>query len=151
MKKLELTVLVVAAGFLGYGASHAETSSEKQNLQQTVSRLQDKCGSDVDKLCSGVTPGEGRIAACLESKEDQLSDSCKTAWKSTKQDLSKRMDQADVAFRKNCGSDVQKFCSDVPSGKGRLWSCLDQHRSDLSNSCKTFQAKIEQKVDKFLG
>ncbi len=39
------------------------------------------CKQDVETLCAGVKPGEGRIAACLKEKQDQVSDGCKTAIK----------------------------------------------------------------------
>jgi len=39
------------------------------------------CKADVEKLCPGVQPGEGRIAACLRGKHRQVSDGCKAAIK----------------------------------------------------------------------
>lgn len=37
------------------------------------------CMSDVQKLCTGVQPGGGRIVACLKEHKDQVSDGCKQA------------------------------------------------------------------------
>ncbi|HXX84120.1 MAG TPA: cysteine rich repeat-containing protein [Casimicrobiaceae bacterium] len=37
------------------------------------------CKADVEKLCSGVQPGGGRIAACLKQNEAQVSAACKDA------------------------------------------------------------------------
>ena len=39
------------------------------------------CRQDVEKLCPGVQPGEGRIAACLREKRKEISDPCKSALK----------------------------------------------------------------------
>ncbi|MGZ3707373.1 MAG: cysteine rich repeat-containing protein [Bdellovibrionota bacterium] len=131
------------------GSSLAADAPSK--FEQKLSQLKSTCQSDIQKFCSDVTPGNGRVAACMNSKEDQLSPACAGAWSDAKAKISKKIDQAEVAFRKDCGSDVQKFCANTPSGKGRLLSCLDKHGDALSNSCKSFQAKLEQRVEKFVG
>ncbi|OAF18334.1 MULTISPECIES: cysteine rich repeat-containing protein [Bradyrhizobium] len=42
------------------------------------------CKADYDKFCAGIAPGKGQIVACLKSKRDQLSDTCKKALDSRK-------------------------------------------------------------------
>jgi len=37
------------------------------------------CKADVEKLCSGVHPGGGRILGCLKQNEAQVSATCKDA------------------------------------------------------------------------
>jgi hypothetical protein len=39
------------------------------------------CKKDVETLCPGVQPGDGRIAACMKEHRRKLSDGCKTALK----------------------------------------------------------------------
>jgi hypothetical protein len=39
------------------------------------------CKEDIAKLCDGIKPGGGRIAACLKAHKDQVSDNCKAAVK----------------------------------------------------------------------
>lgn len=41
--------------------------------------LRDACRADVEKLCQGIRPGDGRLRACLKSNKDRLSDGCKSA------------------------------------------------------------------------
>ena len=154
-----IAILAAAAGVLPSAlaladapmSSDSASSGSQMTLKDYGAKVKANCKSDVDKFCSDITPGEGRIAACLDSKQDQLTPDCHTAWISTKAEISKRIDKADVAFRRDCGGDVQKFCSNVPSGKGRLLSCLGQHEGDLSNSCQSFQSKLEQKLSQFIG
>ena len=42
----------------------------------TGARAEQPCRPDVQKLCSGVQPGGGRIVACLKQHESQLSPQC---------------------------------------------------------------------------
>ena len=48
---------------------------------------------------------------------------------------------AQVAFAQDadrpCQADVERFCADVEPGGGRVAACLRQHRSELSEECKT--------------
>lgn len=37
------------------------------------------CRADVDRLCPGVQPGDGRIMACLKQNQAELSSDCKDA------------------------------------------------------------------------
>jgi hypothetical protein len=37
------------------------------------------CRGDYDRLCIGVTPGGGRILACLQAHSGQLSSACANA------------------------------------------------------------------------
>jgi len=43
-------------------------------------RLRRHCGSDVEKLCAHVEPGERRLVACLRENESQLSPACQDHW-----------------------------------------------------------------------
>jgi len=132
-------------------AQSKSTSEGEASLSKMAIDLKKECKSDIEKLCKGVTPGEGRIASCLDSKEDQLSQSCGNSWMGTKANVSKRVEKAEMAFRKSCGNDLQKFCSDVPLGRGRLLSCLDSHREDLSSSCTNFYSSLDQRLSKLVG
>ncbi len=38
--------------------------------------------------------------------------------------------------QKACSGDVQRFCSGVQAGGGRILACLKQHKSDVSDACK---------------
>jgi hypothetical protein len=136
---------------VGVSSIAQSKSNATPNLPNMVQNLQKKCKSDLDKYCKNVNPGEGRIAACLDSKEDQLSPECKATWTGTKAQVSKRIDKAEIAFRKSCNNDLQKFCSNTASGRGRLLDCLNNHRSDLTSSCQKFYSTLEQKLSELVG
>lgn len=157
--KTRIVRLIALAGLASAAAAPLFAAPQSQSQAQSgggsarasVENLKSSCQSDIKKYCSDISPGEGRVAACLKSKEDKISDACSGAMASTKAKISKKMDRADVAFRKSCGNDVQRFCSNVPSGRGRLLKCLDQHENSLSDSCKKFESALNERLSNMMG
>jgi Cysteine rich repeat len=66
MTKLFIAVVAFAAGI--------STATFAQNLTDAQRTA---CNGDYEKYCSAVTPGGGRIIACLNKQRDTLSDACK--------------------------------------------------------------------------
>jgi hypothetical protein len=93
------------------------------------------CKADLDKVCPGVEPGQGRILACLEGKLDQLSQACKD-------DVSKKFN----ALYKACRPDAQKLCPGVEMGGGKVLQCLGDNEASLSSSCKKVWGKPKSKA-----
>ena len=89
---------------------------------------QHPCVDDAKRLCPGVQPGQGRIAACLKEHKAEMSDACK----------------ARIAeFREGahaCEADVQKLCPGTKPGKERS-ACMRQHKDEVSPECRDFFAK----------
>jgi len=54
------------------GAAHTPTAQE-------VADARNACSSDIQKLCSGVQAGGGRILACLKQHKDEVSGTCRQA------------------------------------------------------------------------
>ncbi|MDR3674030.1 MAG: cysteine rich repeat-containing protein [Acidobacteriota bacterium] len=46
--------------------------------------------------------------------------------------------------RTACAADVQKLCSNVPTGGGRIIACLKQHKDEVSDRCKQAIASAMQ-------
>ena len=43
------------------------------------------CRADVERLCTGVHPGGGRIAKCMREHRSEISPDCRTALKATRE------------------------------------------------------------------
>ncbi len=145
---IAITCLITSVPSL---AISAEKSAQSHSLKSTISQLKETCKSDLKKYCSDITPGEGRVAACLDSREDQLSSKCQTAYLKTKARVSRELDKTEVAFRKSCGEDVKRFCSEVPSGRGRILNCLDENKDGLSESCVAFENTLKDRLSTLMG
>jgi hypothetical protein len=59
--------------------SPAQTAPSPMPSQQAVAAARVACETDIQRLCTGVQPGGGRILACLKQHKEQVSDGCKQA------------------------------------------------------------------------
>ena len=64
MSKLRFAILALAIGCSGPAV--AQTTDQRG-----------ACKADYDKYCAGTLPGGGRVVACLNKQQNQLSDACK--------------------------------------------------------------------------
>ena len=48
----------------------------RQELERAAGETIDACSQDLQAFCSDVTPGDGKILACLWAYEDQVSSPC---------------------------------------------------------------------------
>jgi hypothetical protein len=81
------------------------------------------CEKELAAYCQGVTPGEGRILACLYAHEDKLSGQCEYALFDAAAQLERAV--AALAYLVNeCGDDLETYCVGVQAGEGRLLDCL---------------------------
>lgn len=68
--------LMVAVAAVGVSASAiAQTSGSRPALQAVMH----DCKADRERLCSGVSPGGGRIAGCLLKNPEALTPACRNA------------------------------------------------------------------------
>jgi hypothetical protein len=117
--------LVVAAALLSLGVAQAE----------------DACKADVDKLCAGTLKGEGRILACLQASQAQLTPACKQQVGA----VGAKAKEIGTA----CGDDIQQFCPNVKTGGGRVLRCLVANGGNLSQMCKNMVQQAEEKSAEF--
>lgn len=94
--------------------------------QEAVAR--GACAPDVERLCAGVQPGQGRIATCLTDKQAELSPECA-------QEIEQMRARA-RAFHQACKADIQKYCKGMRAGGGKLAKCLKHNQAKLTPACK---------------
>jgi len=126
MKKLH-TVLVILALLL----SSAISALAEENIVQAVAQ---GCQKEIETFCKDVTPGQGRILACLYAHNDKLSGSCEYAL----YDAAVRLERAVAALTyvaNECEDDLDKFCAAVEGGEGRLVECLIENEKKVSDRC----------------
>ena len=127
MKRTRIFLVALVVLLLGIAGVNAE-----QGLVETVAN---GCKIEIEKYCSQVTPGQGRILACLYAHEDKLSAKCEYAL----YDAAVQLERAVAALSyvaNECNADLEKYCESIEPGKGRLLDCLDKHDKQVSKRCK---------------
>ena len=92
------------------------------------------CNSELVQYCAEVTPGEGRLLACLYAYGDQLSGQCEFALYDAAARLEREID-AIAYVASECRAELETHCASVEVGEGRVAQCLKAHASDLSPGC----------------
>ncbi len=127
MRKFVVLFLIIGGVLLVVNSGWAQ-----QGLIETVAN---GCKDEIQKYCSQVTPGEGRMLACLYAFEDKLSGRCEYAL----YDAASRLERAVAALSyavNECSADLKQYCSGVASGEGRLLDCLQKNDNKVSQRCK---------------
>ena len=123
---------IIALILLALVTVFTTSATAEEGLVKTVV---DGCKVELEKYCGQVTPGQGRILACLYAHGDKLSAKCEFAL----YDSAVRLERAVAALSyaaNECDDDLEKYCSSVEPGEGRLLDCLEKHNKDVSGRCK---------------
>jgi hypothetical protein len=103
--------------------------------QSLVDTVANGCKVEIEKYCAQVTPGQGRVLACLYAHEDKLSSKCEYAL----YDAAVQLERAVAALSyvaNECDEDLDNYCASIAPGKGRLLDCLKKHDKQVSKRCK---------------
>ena len=122
-------IVLMALGIISLLFTNAAAG---ENLVQSVT---EGCRVELEKYCGNVTPGEGRILACLYAYGDKLSPKCEYAL----YDAAVQLERAVAALSyvaNECDEDLDKYCAAVAPGGGRLLDCLKKKGKQLTNRCK---------------
>jgi hypothetical protein len=107
--------------------------SAQQTLIDSVAK---GCDKELKTYCKDVTPGEGRVLACLYAFEDKLSAQCEYALYDAAAQLERAV--AALSYTVNeCRDDLKKYCSDIKPGQGRLLKCIEKNDAKVSSRCKS--------------
>jgi len=104
-------------------------------VDNIVDTVLNGCKQELSTYCKDVTPGQGRLLACLYAHEDKLSGRCDYALYDASAQL-ERMVSALSYVANECRDDLQSYCSNVRPGQGRLLDCMEKHDKKLSKRCK---------------
>ena len=109
-----------------------------------VSTVTEGCKKEIDYYCRTVTPGEGRILACLYAHSEKLSNRCEYAL----YDAAAQLERAVAAMTyiaNECDDDLEKFCYLVQPGEVRLLQCLEKNKKKVSDRCKSALKDVDLK------
>jgi len=126
MKTRVILLAVVAMFFVSVSSVWAA-----DNVIDTVAN---GCEKELTTYCKDVTPGEGRVLACLYAFSDKLSGQCEYALYDAAVQL-ERFVAALTYLANECDEDMDKFCADIAIGEGRVLKCLDDNAEKISTRC----------------
>jgi hypothetical protein len=126
MKKRVVLLAVVAMFFVSVSSAWA--------VEDLVESVAKGCEKELTSYCKDVTPGEGRILACLYAHSDKLTGQCEYALYDAAVQL-ERFVAALSYIANECDADLEKFCAKVAVGEGRVLKCLDDNAEKISTRC----------------
>ena len=105
-------------------------------VEGAMSTFVEGCEQELTTFCKDVTPGEGRILACLYAHQDKISPRCEYALYDSAAQLDRAINALTYAANE-CRDDLESFCADIKPGEGRLRDCLEKNEAKVSDRCKT--------------
>jgi len=129
-------VLLLSVCVLGAGKVWAKENIIEKKVSTMMETAVKGCETEMKTFCADVTPGEGRMLACIYAHNDKLSGRCEYALYDAASQL-----QSLVAGMQHvateCGDDLEKYCGDVKPGEGRIIDCMKKNEKKLSKQCTT--------------
>jgi len=94
------------------------------------------CEQELVGYCGEVTPGEGRVLACLYAHGDKLSGQCEFALFDAAAQLERFISSLSYLVNE-CAEDLDTHCAAVEAGEGRLAQCLLDNKKVLQPRCSS--------------
>jgi hypothetical protein len=116
------------------------TSSAQETL---VDMIRNNCKTELADFCGKVTPGRGRIVACLYAHSDHLAEQCSLAIEIGVVHLNLILSAVSYVVDQ-CNMDLDKFCGDLEIGSNKMYQCMSKNRADLEPACKAAFEQAEE-------
>ena len=137
---LAATGLALSWGSSAMGQTKALETFDKE-ITGIVETVGNACGPELEKFCSTVNIGQGRMLMCALAHSDQLTLGC-----------SKTLFDSVVALEniagfvqysaQACQGDIVKSCADIVPGEGRVAQCLIDKKAELSEPCASAVSQV---------
>jgi hypothetical protein len=135
VRVVQAVLMLGVAGVIMPAAAQTPAQDVTAAMQgQLATQVREGCNSELAQYCADVTPGEGRVLACLYAHGDKLSGQCEHAV----YDAAARLERAVSAITyvaNECRSELETHCTGVEVGEGRVAQCLKDHAAELSPGC----------------
>ncbi|OEU57781.1 MAG: hypothetical protein BA871_07950 [Desulfuromonadales bacterium C00003096] len=105
-----------------------------QGAQGALDTFVEGCQQELTTFCKDVTPGEGRILACLYAFQDKVTPRCEYAVYDSIGQLDRTLNNLSYAIGE-CRDDLKSHCADIKPGEGRLLDCLSKNEAKVSRRC----------------
>lgn len=125
MNRISVVCMIIIACCLAAPASA---------MDSVIESVAKGCEKELTDYCSNVTPGEGRILACMYAHEDKLSGQCEFALYDAAAQL-ERFVSALTYLANECDEDLDAHCAAVEAGEGQLAQCLLDNKAKLQKRC----------------
>lgn len=104
-------------------------------MSEVTQQLKTGCEKELASYCKNVSPGEGRVFACLYSYSNQISLKCEHAMYDVASELEFVISKIGYVAD-SCASDITQYCATAQAGDGRIASCLKRNRDKLTATCR---------------
>lgn len=131
MNKRVIAITIPVLALLGFGA---QAAAPLDRVDQAVTTFAEGCKKDLKTYCKDVTPGNGRLLACILAYEDKISARCDNALYDASVELGKVVSDLVVVAGK-CETEIDTLCANAEAGEGRIARCLMSNKDKLSQAC----------------
>ena len=115
-------------------------------VEDLVESVATGCEKELSTFCKDVTPGEGRILACLYAHADKVSSRCEYAVYDAAAQLERAV-SALTYVANECDEDIDSICGKFEQGEGRILTCLKKNEGKVSKRCNQAMKDIDLQLE----